>query len=142
MFMAAKYEELSTPRMDKFVSICEGLYTHKEMIIMEGQILEAIGFNINTIVLLRELLFNRVEEIFRNKKGSPIDMSDEYDGYSLEMKFVLLRCEYFLEMALIEFKFNLMQPHYLSAVLLYMVCKMEKIQFVNSKFIIEKYNLC
>jgi len=92
MFMASKYEELVTPRMEKFVSICEGLYTNREMILMEGEILESVSYNMNKIVLLRELLFNRVDEVFRAKKGSFINMEDEYDGYCLEMKFVLLRC--------------------------------------------------
>lgn len=51
--MAAKYEELLTPRITRFVDACDGLYHKRDIIEMEGEILEAVGFNLGKIVGLR-----------------------------------------------------------------------------------------
>lgn len=47
---------------------------------MEGDILLSVSFNINKIVGLRELLFNRVDDIFRNSPSHLGDMDEENIG--------------------------------------------------------------
>lgn len=123
MFIAAKYEELLTPRMSKFIEASDGLFKRQELIDMEGEVLNSVGFNINKFVGLRELLFNRVDDVFRAFKDSLGDMDAEEEGYEIERNNVLHRCEYLIELTLLEYKFSLIQPHYLSAVLLYISCK-------------------
>jgi hypothetical protein len=66
--MAAKYEELVTPRASKFIESCKGLYTCSDVVSMEREVLECVGFCINKIVLLRSVLFNRVDEMFRTSR--------------------------------------------------------------------------
>ena len=78
MFMAAKYEELATPRIQKFLEQSDGIFKKRELIDMESDILCTVGFNLNKLMGLRELLFSRVDDIFRSYKASQIgDMVDE-----------------------------------------------------------------
>ncbi len=48
---------------------------------MESEILCSVGFNINKFVGLRELLFNRVDDIFRSYKMSQMGDMEEDLGY-------------------------------------------------------------
>lgn len=66
MFIAAKYEELATPRMSRFLEASDGLFKRQEVIDMEGEVLATVGFGVNRFGGLRELVFNRVDDIFRS----------------------------------------------------------------------------
>jgi hypothetical protein len=44
---------------------------------MESEVLECIAFNINKIVVLRSILFNKVDEVFRTKKEKNSKEIDE-----------------------------------------------------------------
>lgn len=47
LFVAAKYEEVWTPRISDFVSVCDSLYSRKEIVQMERDILNKLHYKIS-----------------------------------------------------------------------------------------------
>jgi len=49
LWIAAKYQETyQVPKLENLVFICDGAYTGKDILAMEGRILVVIGFNLLT----------------------------------------------------------------------------------------------
>lgn len=56
LFMAAKYQEMRTPNLAKYMKECDGVYRKEEFLEQEANILDSINFHINEIVLCYELM--------------------------------------------------------------------------------------
>lgn len=54
--MAAKYQEMRTPNLAKYMKECDGVYRKEEFLEQEANILDSINFHINEIVLCYELM--------------------------------------------------------------------------------------
>ena len=47
LFIAAKYEEILTPKIKSFIPICDRLFSVSEVLKMEGSILSVLDFQIS-----------------------------------------------------------------------------------------------
>jgi hypothetical protein len=93
LFLSAKYEELVTPRVNRFVGACDGIYSIGEIVQMEAEVLESVGFSLNKIVVLRSILFNKVDEVFRGRRERKMGEIDEERGeVDVEERRVINRC--------------------------------------------------
>ena len=52
LWIASKYEEIYPPRMRDYVEVTAGAYTSSEMKAMEGNIISALGFDLNRVTPL------------------------------------------------------------------------------------------
>lgn len=85
MQIAAKYEEIYYPGVDDFVAVCDDMFTHKDILKMEGKILRQLEFNLGNPVSITFL--RRWSKI----AGVPVD------HYTLS--------KYLLELALMDYNF-------------------------------------
>jgi cyclin A len=46
LYIAAKYQEISTPRLKRFVEIADGAYSGEELLFMESEILLTLKFGL------------------------------------------------------------------------------------------------
>ena len=46
MFVASKFEEIYSPELKDFVSVCDNAYSKDEILEMEGKILKILDFNL------------------------------------------------------------------------------------------------
>ena len=102
---------------------------------MEYEVLMAVGWEIRGVAV-REVLFCRVQDVIGGR--GRVEGGEEGEFGKNE---VLNRCQYLLELVMMEYRFVMVPPHYMSAVILYVCCKRENIKEVNSKYIIDRYGL-
>jgi hypothetical protein len=114
LYIAAKYQEITTPRLKKFIEISDGAYSNEELLIMESEVLMTLKFS----------LYEKSTLTFFQIK------CEEYDV----PKFVMGLGYFILEMCLVEFEFCKKKPTYLSLAILYAAMKLKKKKIQKLKF--------
>jgi hypothetical protein len=120
LFVASKYNEIHTWEAEKYVFVCDGLYTVDQLFEMEGVILTTTSFN---------LQFPTIQQF----SGVAL----EQHGSRLAEQVAMLS-----NLALFDFSlFNRFQKRHLAIVIVYLALKFESPQQVRSKDIIEAHNI-
>lgn len=108
LFIACKYEEVyGVPNIRDLVYVCDKAYTKEEIIKMEGQIIEALNFDLISTSPLR----------FLEYYGTKVARLDEKN-------FML--CRYLIEMSLLEYKMLKYKPSMIACSAIYLVHKIRK----------------
>lgn len=108
LYISCKYEEVyGVPHIKDLVYVCDKAYTKEEILQMEGQILEALNFNLVTVSPLQ----------FLEYYGQKLARLDE-KNYNL--------CNYLVEMALLEYKMLKYTPSIIACAAIYLVHKIRK----------------
>lgn len=111
LFVASKYNEIHTWEVEKYVFVCDGLYTAEQLFEMEGVILTATSFS---------LQFPTIQQ---------------FAGVALQQHSRLAEAVAMLSnLALFDFSlFNRFQKKHLACVILYLALKIESPQQVRSR---------
>eukprot|EP01123_Difflugia_compressa_P012416 TRINITY_DN529_c0_g1_i1.p1 TRINITY_DN529_c0_g1~~TRINITY_DN529_c0_g1_i1.p1 ORF type:complete len:466 (+),score=104.83 TRINITY_DN529_c0_g1_i1:1512-2909(+) len=104
MLVASKYEEIYAPECNDFVYVSDGAYTKKQILEMEGRILNALSFRLTTPLALQFL-----------RRYSKVASSD-YNVHSL--------CKYIIEIALLDCDIHTYPPSIIAAASVYIARKM------------------
>jgi cyclin B len=121
LFIAAKFEEVKTPRLKRYVTVCGGQYSFDQILGMESEILLALNFNIKTITscwLLEEYL--------------------QFAGLEYENKQL---CLYILDLSLVEYSFCLLRPALLSWGIILYASKARNLRELCESEIAETFHL-
>ena len=120
LFVASKYNEIHTWEAEKYVFVCDGLYSAQQLFDMEGVILTATSFN---------LQFPTIHQFAA--------VALQQHGPRLAESVGMLA-----NLALFDFSlFNRFQKRHLACVILYLALKFESPQQVRSKDVIEAGNI-
>ncbi|CAK72279.1 unnamed protein product (macronuclear) [Paramecium tetraurelia] len=106
LFIACKYEEIYPPDLKDFVYITDNAYTKQDVLDMEGQILQTLGFSItqpSSYSFLQR--FGRIA--------------------GLDTKNLFL-AQYLLELSIVDIKFMNYKPSFLTSAAIYLVHKIRK----------------
>lgn len=115
LFVASKYNEIHTWEAEKYIFVCDGLYTAEQLFEMEGVILMATSFN---------LQFPTIHQF----AGVALQQHGQQLADSVGM---------LANLALFDFSlFNRFQKRHLASVILYVALKFESPQQVRSKDVI------
>ncbi len=106
MFIASKYEEIYAPELRDFAYVTDSAYMKKDILKMEGIILNELDFNVTTTSPLR----------FLNRYSSICGMSAKC--YHLAL--------YLLELSLIDYRMIKYSPSNLACSAIYLVNKITK----------------
>lgn len=111
LFVASKYNEIHTWEAEKYVFVCDGLYSVEQLFEMEGVILTATSFN---------LQFPTIQQ---------------FAGVALQQHSRLTEAVAMLSnLVLFDFSlFNRFQKKHLACVILYLALKIESPQQVRSR---------
>ena len=107
MFIASKYEEIYAPELRDFAYVTDSAYTKKDILKMEGIILNELEFNVTTTSPLR----------FLNRYSSICGMSPKC--YHLAL--------YLLELSLIDYRMVKHTPSNLACSAIYLVNKITNV---------------
>lgn len=99
LFIASKYEEIYYPEINEFVNVCDKLYTKKDIIRMELQMLDALNFELGRPLPLHFLR--------RGSKAAHVDGRTH------------MLAKYLCELMLIEYEAAHWNPSLLAATALY-----------------------
>ncbi len=106
LFVAAKYEEIKTPKLKQYYGVCGGAYSYEQILAMESDILLSLGFRVKAMTSRWH-----IEEYFQFAA---------LDGESGQL------CLYLLDLSLVEYGFCLLRPSLLSwAIVLFVMRLME-----------------
>jgi hypothetical protein len=106
MLIACKYEEIYAPEVRDFVYITDKAYTKEEILLMEGQMLSTLEYNITVPSSFRYL---------------------EFYNYFIKLEEShFMFCRYLLELFLIEYKMMKYNPSLLAATAIYITLKITK----------------
>ncbi|CAD8093308.1 unnamed protein product [Paramecium sonneborni] len=101
LFIACKYEEIYPPALKDFVYITDNAYVKSDVLEMEGLILQALNFNI----------CNPTAYQFLSKYSSELDPKNK------------ALAQYILELALVEYKFIVYKPSFITQAAIFLVNK-------------------
>lgn len=118
--MASKYNEIHTWEAEKYVFVCDGLYTVEQLFEMEGVILTATSFN---------LQFPTIHQF----AGVALQQHGERLAEAVTMLSNLAMFDFSL--------FNRFRKRHLACVILYIALKIENAQQVRSRDVIEASNI-
>jgi hypothetical protein len=90
LFVAAKYEEIKTPKLKQYYNVCGGQFSFEHILAMESDILLSLGFRIKAMTSCWHL-----EEYF------------QFAGLAPEHARL---CLYILDLSLVEYAFCLLRP--------------------------------
>jgi hypothetical protein len=108
LFVAAKYEEVKTPKLKKYSDLCSGDITMEDILDMEGHILIALNFRIKAMTVCWHL-----EEYI------------QFAGFTKENNEL---CHYILDLSLIELEFCLTRPTILGWAIVLFVTKFRNLK--------------
>lgn len=120
LFVASKYHEIHSWEAEKYVFVCDGLYTVEQLFEMEGVILTATGFN---------LQFPTIHQF--------AGVALQQHGERLADAVAMLS-----NLALFDFSlFNRFSKRHLACVIMYIALKIESPQQVRSRDVMEASNI-
>jgi hypothetical protein len=120
LFVASKYNEVHTWEAEKYVFVCDGLYSVEQLFEMEGVILTATSFN---------LQFPTIHQF----AGVALEQHGPRLGEAVAMLSNLAMFDFSL--------FNRFRKRHLACVILYIALKIESPQQVRSRDVIEASNI-
>jgi cyclin B len=120
LFVASKYNEIHTWEAEKYVFVCDGLYTVEQLFEMEGVILTATSFN---------LQFPTIHQF----AAVALQQHGQHLAESVTMLANLVLFDFSL--------FNRFQKRHLACVILYIALKFDSPQQVRSRDMIEASNI-
>lgn len=108
LFSASKYEEIYPPDISKFVNITDKAYTKSEIIEMEKEILDTLGFDITFGSSLR--FFEIIIQL---------------SGFKFEEEFIY-RCKYLLDLCLLKYEMLNYSPSFVASAIITFVNKLKR----------------
>ncbi|KAM0011474.1 putative cyclin domain-containing protein [Helianthus debilis subsp. tardiflorus] len=100
MLIASKYEETSAPRVEDFCFITDGTYTRKEVLDMEHEVLNVLGFNLSVATVNKFL------------RRFIIAAQSSYKSPVVELEYL---AKYLAELTLVEYGFLRFLPSLIAA---------------------------
>ncbi|XP_071715346.1 cyclin-A2-1-like [Rutidosis leptorrhynchoides] len=83
MLIALKYEEIGAPRVEDLCFITDDTYTRKEVLDMEGQVLDALNFHLS--VLTAQILLQRYILAAQSSYKEPVVKQELLSNYLAEL---------------------------------------------------------